>query len=213
MHLIEDYVIYSAENTYYKFHLLYREKIKITVAQYCELLFGNFNTELVKRIDCSNSFGLKNIYSAFYQSPDLLIFSKNGKLVEKKANFFDGFTPYEIAISASEKEVWVATGARQVVFCKEIESKIIKYATGQPYQETNEMSFPESIVIYDNHLFISEMGNKRISKINLDNYQTGIYREFEEPVWEYFVNNKYKIVRLDSGIYSMNHSGLSRLEL
>lgn len=137
----------------------------------------------------------------------------NGELIENKKGFFDYFTPYEIALS-NENEIWAATGACQVVFCKEIVSQKTKYIIGKPYNDESDLSFPENVVIYKKKLFISEMGNRQVLTIDLDKYsEKFIYRKFDEPVWGFLKNEFAEIVILDSGVYQINDETLIKLPI
>ena len=119
--------------------------------------------------------------------------------------------PYEIQVDESRNEIWVATGAGQVVLCKGIDSGRTIFQLGIPYDNKSEVSFPESIEIYKNDLYISEMGNRRILKLDIKNKKQSEYIKFEELVWSFLKNEFAEIVCLDSGIYELKDRKMIRI--
>lgn len=213
MYLIQDKVIYSSSTKeYFKYNLTEQYKTQIQLEEYCEILFGKYNYKLRNLLGYANSIESDKIYSAFYQNPSLLIYSKEGDLLEKKENFFEGYTPYEIQVREEKNEVWAATGSGQIVLCKEIDSGKTTFQIGTPYDDKGDLSFPESIQIYANSLFISEMGNKRVLKIDLNSKEKSVYLDFEEPIWDFQKNELAEIVLLDSGVYQLISGKMIRIE-
>ncbi|WP_375561406.1 hypothetical protein ACE193_02305 [Bernardetia sp. OM2101] len=147
------------------------------------------------------------IITAFYQQNDLKIFDREGVLIEVKKNFFGGFTPYQIQLDDSMQNLWIATGAGQIVLCKNINTGATIFELGIPYEEYSPLSFPEDINRADNKLYITEMGNKCISVLDLMTKKRTIYLKFEEAVWSFSKFSTHEIIQLDSGIYyKRNHS-------
>jgi len=214
MYLIKDKVIYSSERKeYFKYDLTEKHLTKITLEEYCKILFGKYNYKLRNLLGYANSIESDKIYSAFYQKFDLLIHNKEGDLLETKKSFFGSYTPYEIQVIEEKNEVWTATGGAQVVLCQEISTDKTIFQLGEPYEDDSELSYPESIHIYADSLFITEMGNRRILKLGLDSKEKSVYVEFEEPVWDFQKNEFAEIVLLDSGVYELISGKLIRMEI
>lgn len=68
------------------------------------------------------------------------------------------------------------------------------------------LCLPESLMVYDSHLYICDMGKNRIRILDLTNLQIDDYMTFDEPVWEYIRTQNNEYVRLQSGIYSLKTS-------
>lgn len=213
MYLINNKVIYStSQKEYYQFDLVSRKTQQVSVEILCKQLYGKHTYKLQNLLGYSNSIKAEKIYSAFYQNFDLLIHDKEGELLLKKKNFFEGYTPYEIQVDELRNEIWVATGAGQMVLCKNIDSGNTIFQLGTPYEDNSVLSFPEGISIYENVLYTAEMGNKKISKLNLTNKKCSDYFKFEEHVWGFQKNKFAEIVLLDSGIYELKEGKIDRIE-
>ena len=209
MFLIKNNVIYStSRKEYFQYNLENRNTIQISLEKFCEYLFGKYNYKLRNLLGYSNSIIGDKIYSAFYQSDDLLIYDKEGTLITRKKGFFEGFTPYEIQVHKNTNEIWVATGAGQVVLSKNITTKQTTYQIGIPYEDDSELIFPEGICIFEDVLYISEMGNRKIRKMNMKDRKSSDYFKFQEPVWGFQKNEFAEIVLLDSGIYELKNGNL-----
>ncbi|KOA19712.1 hypothetical protein CLHOM_18010 [Clostridium homopropionicum DSM 5847] len=62
-------------------------------------------------------------------------------------------------------------------------------------------NYPVSAIVYDNKLYVCDMGNYRICTVDLAINEVKEYLKFNEPTWKYFKINGKEIVRLQSGIY------------
>jgi len=212
VNLIEDKFIYQTDQKeYFKYDLSQRIITQINLEEYCKILFGRYNYKLRNLLDNTISIEANKIYAAFYQNTDLWIHDRAGELLERKKNFFQGFTPYEIQTSKERDEIWVATGAGQAVLCFDLTTGKEKKVIGIPYEDKSELSFPESICIFKDNLYISEMGNRKITKVSLENKEMSDYLNFEEPVWNFLKNNLLEIVYLDSGIYEIKNGQKNKI--
>lgn len=209
-----DKIIYStARKEYFEYELLSKKTNTLTIETYCERIFGTYNYRLRTLLDYSFAIGKNQILGAHIQISNLLVFDLKGNLIEKKKGFFDDCTPYKIALSENEEEIWIATGSGQTVICRNIITKETTYILGTPYETENGLSFPEDVEIYKNQLYISEMGNHQILQVDLENYTQKVYRKFNEPTWAFFKNEFAEIVSLESGIYQINGESLIKLFL
>ncbi len=212
MYLFKNKVIYSTNRKeYFQYDLQSKTTEEISVEILCEYLFGSHSFKLQTLLGYSNSIKGEIIYSSFYQNFDLFIYDNEGNLLLKKKDFFEGFTPYEIQVDEKRNDIWVATGSGHVVFCKNIESEEITFQLGVPYETNKALSFPEGIRIYEDTLYIAEMGNKKISKLNMDNKLLSDYFKFDEPVWSFQKNEFAEIVLLDSGIYELKDGKIEQI--
>lgn len=212
MYLIQDKVIYTSKRKeYFIYDLTKKNTTQIKLEEYCEILFGKYNYKLRNLLGNTTSFESNKIYSAFYQCSDLWIHSREGDLLETKKDFFKGYTPYEIEVLEDRNEVWVATGAFQAVFCYELKSGKVKQIIGTPCEDKSELSYPESISVFGDYMYISEMGNRQVLKLNLNNSEKGKYFGFKEPVWNFQKNEFAEIVFLDSGVYEIKGKQLFKI--
>lgn len=212
MYLIEEKVIYeSRRKEYFLFDLIRNNTTQIKLEAYCEILFGRYNYKLQNLLKNTISIESNKIYSAFYQCFDLCIHSLEGDLVDVRKDFFKGYTPYEIQVLECRNEVWVATGGIQSVLCFELDSGKMKQIIGTSYNDKSELSYPESICVFEENVYIPEMGNRQISSINLNNGEKRIYFSFKDPIWDFQKNAYSEIVLLDSGVYEIKSKKLKKL--
>lgn len=212
-HLIDQTLFCSVtEHSWLQYALQDSSKSPLTAETYCRILFGQHNFELFKLLKTSFAIGSNRIYSAHYQSFDLCIHALDGSLIERKINFFEGYTPYEIAWNEAENEIWAATGSGQVVLSKKLSSEKVDIQIGTPYDDLSELNYPESGFIFNEDIFIAEMGNQRILKMNLKSKERTVYRTFSEHVWDFQKSAFTEIVSLDSGIYALTNGQFVKLE-
>ncbi|WP_207640903.1 hypothetical protein [Clostridium lundense] len=65
-------------------------------------------------------------------------------------------------------------------------------------------NYPEFAIVYDDNLYVCDMGNYRICIVDLNTNEVREYLKFHEPTWEYFQIDGKEIVRLQSGIYVLD---------
>ena len=80
--------------------------------------------------------------------------------------------------------------------------KIGKYSHDDDFELLN---YPESIFITEKVLFIPNIGNNRVYKVNLETKIIELMYTFTEPIWQYAQTNNGTFVVLDSGIYELEN--------
>ena len=74
-------------------------------------------------------------------------------------------------------------------------------------EPTGVLNYPESIICFDNYIYISDMGSKRILRLEIDSKELTVYKEFDKPVWEYARVGDKEIVKLQDGLYLLENRG------
>ena len=67
------------------------------------------------------------------------------------------------------------------------------------------LSYPESIFIKDNNLFIPNMGNSKLFKGDLLTKQMDLLMTFEEKIWQYAETDIGTFIVTDTGIYELEN--------
>lgn len=107
-----------------------------------------------------------NIYVSFYQHFVIRKFDINGVQINE---FEDDFgTVYDIEIQ--DQSIWLAYPTALTIKRYSLDPFIEQNTLGDECNESI-FSFPESIVIYDNYLYVCDMGNCRIRLVDLHNFQ------------------------------------------
>ncbi len=214
MHLIDDQLIFkNNRKEYFKYNLVSDAIIKINVETYCEILFGQYNYRLRNLLDLSISLTSDRIFTSFYQNDSLTIYNLDGELIEKKADFFADLTPYSISVNESKNELWVASGGGQVVKCIDLGTQAQRFIIGVFHEETEVMSFPEDVFVFNDEVYITEMGHQHVSMIDASSADKRVYLKTQEPVWQFVKNQFGEFVRLDSGIYRVIDEQFIKLEI
>ncbi|RCW42181.1 hypothetical protein [Paenibacillus prosopidis] len=137
-----------------------------------------------------------NIYVCFYQDGVIKKFNLHGVLTHAYEDNYD--TIYDIEIQS--QSIWLAYPTAHTIKRYSLDSFTEQVSLGDRFDESI-FSFPESIAFYDHSLYVCDMGNCRIRKVDVSNLQITDYRTFDEPVWEYIRTTNKEYVRLESGIY------------
>jgi len=157
-------------------------------------VYGNSMTSSIFDFD-------SNIYVNYYQDGLIRKFDNVGNLIMEYEDNFD--TIYDIEVQGNS--IWVAYPTANTIKKYALDNYEEEITLGERSDESI-FCLPESIVIYGDYLYICDMGNCRIRKVDLGNLDIYDFMTFDEPVWEYVRTKEYEFVRLQSGIYSVKSS-------
>lgn len=72
------------------------------------------------------------------------------------------------------------------------------------WDDDNEfLIYPESVFINKGHLYIPNMGNNRLYKLDLQTKKLILIKTFEEKIWQYAETKFGTFIVTDSEIYEM----------
>lgn len=105
--------------------------------------------------------------------------------------------------------LWLAFPTGQTVTQVNLTNKEEVYKIGEySWDDDSELlSFPESTFIKDNFLFIPNMGNKKLYKVDLKTKNIELISIFEEGIWQYAETEIGTFLITDSGIYELENEG------
>ncbi|MDQ2793948.1 MAG: hypothetical protein M3Y12_08070 [Bacteroidota bacterium] len=135
----------------------------------------------------------------FYQGSVVRIFDRQGALVRTLSDVNVNCAIYSIALDA-DGCLWTADPCFHFVGQYDLATGQLLWALGGDWDPT-ELDHPEDVVVYGEHLFISDMGNQRLVLLNTRTKSFGPYRTFEQTVWQYRRFQGHELVRLNDGIY------------
>lgn len=107
---------------------------------------------------------------------------KEYKILDKEAVY---------SIQYSNNQLWVAYPSISDITCYDLEKEVEVYSLKE-----DQVSYPEHLLIKDNWLYISEMGNKCISRVNLDSKEKQSYKQLEEGPFGF-----YKLDNIEVTLY------------
>ena len=146
-----------------------------------------------------------NIYFCFYQDGIIYGFDKNGvKFLEWITEIGEGHPIYDIKCESTEF-MWLAFPTGQTVTQVSISEKKETFKIGEySWEDDSELlSYPESIFLTEKSLYIPNMGNNRLYKIDLKTKKLRLINTFEEKIWQYSETDIGTFLVTESGIYEM----------
>jgi len=190
------------KHDYYTYDGILRQ---ITEQEYFQKKYGNACEKIMTVYGKSmtgSMFDLdNNIYVNYYQDGLIRKFDHVGNLIKEYKDNFD--TIYDIEVQGNS--IWVAYPTANTIKKYALDNYEEEFILGER-SDVSVLCLPESIVIYGDYLYICDMGNCRIRKVDLSNLELYDFMTFDEPVWEYVRIKENEIVRLQSGIYSVKSS-------
>lgn len=127
-------------------------------------------------------------------------FSPMGQLLRELPTSIESvMSIYSIALDA-EACLWTAVPSFHQVAQYEVDSAQKLYEVGGSWDPT-ELNHPEEVICYENDLFISDMGNKRLVLLDTQTKALSTYRTFTQSMWQYRRLRGQEVVRLQDGLY------------
>jgi len=135
----------------------------------------------------------------------IIHYSNNGKKIKEYGigHFETGFDlTYSISLDKNGK-LWIAQPMSHYVGQFELDTENELFRIGGDYENPDTFDYPEQVRAFGDFVYVCDMGNSRICKINIDTKELTAYKKYEEPVWEFGQFRKKEIVKLASGIYEI----------
>lgn len=127
-------------------------------------------------------------------------FDSLGQLVRELPASIEATMGIESITVDADGQLWTAEPAFHHVAQYDLASARKLYAVGGSW-EPGELSYPEEVICYEQHLFISDMGHQRLAQLNPRTKRLHTYRTFTQRVWEYRRVKNHEVVRLQDGLY------------
>ncbi len=158
--------------------------------------FRRFSDKIKNFIYCMSAvFDDGRVFTA-EQDGSAILFSHDGESIWQGKLSYGGTVPSYIA--ASGDTLWAAYKERNTIVKYNINSMREELRIGG---DSSPFGSPCSIFPAGTKLFVCNEKTMDIWKIDITDYKTELYYQFEEPVFDYKFIDKYEIVCLKSGIY------------
>jgi hypothetical protein len=203
--VLKEQFIYFVENEQYmRYSLIDKSKSAVNIEEYNNVKSKN-RYEIFKKnhpnISISDSYicfdELENLYFMFYQESVVYKYDKLGQLI-KSYSFFGQFdTLYGIAIEKSS--IWCLYSTSHMIRKFSLENLDEEISIGD--ESESILSYPQHLFVENGYVFVCDMGNKRICRINLVDFTLNEHIKFDEHIWEFYKSNSLEVIRLQSGIY------------
>lgn len=149
--------------------------------------------------------GNGDTYFCTFQEGTLYGFDRFGNYILKwNIDVGEGHPIYDIKYQ-EPSFLWLAFPTGQTVAQVSLISKQETYRIGEYSWDDNSdpLSYPESIFVGDNHLFIPNMGNRKLFKVDLLTKNMELVKTFEERVWQYEETEIGTFIVTDTGVYEL----------
>ena len=148
-----------------------------------------------------------DIYFCTYQEGTIYGFDSLGNSILKwNIEVGEGHPIYDIKYQEPDF-LWLAFPTGQTVTQVRLTDKQEVFKIGEYSWDDNcePLSYPESIFIKDNNLFIPNMGNSKLFKVDLLTKQMDLLMTFEEKIWQYAETDIGTFIVTDTGIYELEN--------
>jgi hypothetical protein len=150
-------------------------------------------------------------YFSFFEDSNVIGFNKFGnkifELDNEVGSLGDGHSLYAIVYEPPHF-LWLAypSGSKVVKFSLETNQEVFRFGNFE-YEPDPDwiLSYPEELFIDQNYLYIPNMGNGKLYKVNLKTLEIIKYLEFEGQLWDYCKVCNREFIWLETGVYEVFH--------
>jgi hypothetical protein len=145
------------------------------------------------------------IYFCTFQEGIIYGFDKLGNsILNWNIEVGEGHPIYDIKYQEPDF-LWLAfpTGQTVTQVCLTSRKEVFKIGEYSWDDNCEPLSYPESIFIGDNNLYIPNMGNKKLFKVDLLTKNIDLITTFEERIWQYGETEIGTFLVTDTGIYEL----------
>lgn len=192
------------EQDHDKFFKTNLDKIfEITEDEYVENKFGKcWRTLESPYTECIKLDSGEYLTCIFYDST-IFRHDKNGNKIKEYniGHFNTGFdTTYSIALDKNGF-LWIAQPTSHYVGQFSLDTEQELFRIGGDFENADTFNHPEQVRTFGDFVYVCDMGNKRICKINIDTKELTEYLKFDETTWEYGQFKEKEIIKMNSGVY------------
>ncbi len=118
-------------------------------------------------------------------------------------HFQTGFDiTYSIALDKNGN-LWIAQPTSHYIGQFSLDTQEELFRIGGDFENPDTFDHPEQVRTFGDFVFVCDMGNKLIWKLNINTKALKEYKKFDEPTWEYGQFKSKEIVKLSSGLYEL----------
>ncbi len=182
------------------------EIVEITEEEYFKAFYGELYEPMVTRFGdrstsrCWDQDG--SLYVCYEQESVIYKFDRSGALLRKYEEMGQIDTVYDIAVYGNS--IWCAYPTSHTVkrFSLEDGSLEVSVSDGGISMDRGSLfCYPESLTLLGNMLYVSDMGNERVCRINLDTLGVETYLELDGAVFQYERVGDEEFVQISNELY------------
>lgn len=197
----------TSDNMNNKKYMKYRVIIEaVTHDEFFKARYGEHYERIMTCFpEWSTSTSIDNdgaVYACYYQESIIYKFDSKGSLVRKYEEMGQVDTIYDIAVYGNS--IWCAYPTSHTVkrFSLKDGSLEASISEGDIGMDSGTIfSYPESLTLQGNMLYVSDMGNRRVCRVDLDTLVVDTHLEVEAPVFGYERLGDEEFVLVGSKLY------------
>jgi len=204
----DDFVFFidRDENDRDKFFKTDLDKLsEITIDEYTNIKFGkSWRTLESAYTECIHLDNGECLTCIFDEST-IIRHDIDGNKIKKYniGQFNNGFDSiYSISLDRNGN-LWIVQPTSHYIGQFSLDTQKELFRIGGDFENPDIFDHPEQVRVVGDFVFVCDMGNNRICKINIDTKELTEYKKFDEPTWEYGQFKTKEIVKLSSGLYEL----------
>ena len=200
------FFIERAENHNIRFFKTDLDKLlEIGLDEYTNIKFGkSWGTTQSPYNECIKLGNGEYLTSSFYDSTIYRHSNDGNKIKEYNIGHFEtGFDTTESIALDKNGNLWIAQPPSHYVGQFSLDTEKELFRIGGDFENPDTFDHPEQVRVFGDFVYVCDMGNKRICRINIDTKELTVYKKFEENTWEYGQFKTKEIAKLNSGIYEL----------
>ncbi len=197
----------NSEQKFFEYDFVTRKQIGLD--EYLLLRFGIAYPKILEKYGLQISLNLLSVklkdgavITHFFQGSSFYKFDKDGEILWETEELSNFDTVYGITIEGNS--IWCAFPTNHTIkrYSLETFKEEITIGDKEPWSFKAEIfDHPEDVLINDNILYVTDMGNRRICKVNLTTFEIQDHKNFEEPVFGFWICEDKELAWLESGLY------------
>ena len=194
-------VYFIANNSFYRYDFV--DVIEIPKTDFLYAKYGKNNKFWDKPFHEFGRLKNGNFVSVFYQENVFRVHSPDGQIfqtietIRPRLNY-GGI--YGMAVDKNN-DIWIAAPVEHYLGKFNLEGEELFSITCDDSLEPIELNYPENVCAIEESVFVSELGNKRIVKLNINNYEMENFKFVSKPIYYYSRLNGKEIYQFDTGVY------------
>jgi hypothetical protein len=177
--------------------------LEVSIEEYAQIKFGNaWRTIHSAYTECVR-LDNEEYLTCFFQSSVILRHNQDGMKIHTYgiAPIQTGFdTIYSITVDGGNN-LWLTQPSCHYIGQYDLNTEKLLFKIGGDEGNPEPFNFPEQVRAYAGYVYISDMGNQRVCKLDITTKELTIHLTFNEPTWEYAQFRGREFIRLTSGLY------------
>lgn len=187
--------------SFYSYDVSANSIATVTRSAYLLTKFGPAYMKIAEKLNDHISCDTVKLYNGglflLYSSGETGLFDDQGNLVRTDRILYHD-APARDGVS-DDKYVWSVVPERNSIIKYSVTQNRVMMRIGG--EDSSTFNAPSSIITDEKYLYVCNPGAKKINRVDLKTFAVEDFKRFDEPVYQYIVNEGHEYVVLASGVY------------